>query len=144
MLFDGEDVGPRTDNMFLGAKYFAKNMGAYRPDKMILVDMIGDANLHIYKEMYSLNSDRALVDKVWSTAARLGYGAQFPNESGTAILDDHIPMQQAGVPSIDLIDFQYPDATHRYWHTLADTPDKCSAASLEAVGRTLQAVVMEW
>ncbi|MBW3623283.1 MAG: M28 family peptidase [Armatimonadetes bacterium] len=144
MLFDGEDVGPSLDNMFLGAKYFAKNMGAYRPDKMILVDMVGDANLSVYKEMNSLNSDRALVDRVWSTAARLGYGSQFPNEVGYTILDDHIPMQQAGVPSIDLIDFHYPDKSNRYWHTQEDTVDKCSPDALKAVGRTVHAVVMEW
>lgn len=144
MLFDGEDIGPKIDNMFLGSKHFAKNMGVYRPERMILLDMIGDAQLSIPKEKYSLNSDRTLMDRVWDTAARLGYGAQFPNREGTYILDDHIPMQEAGVPSIDLIDFQYPDSTHRYWHTLADTPDKCSPASLEAVGRTVQAVLMEW
>jgi glutaminyl-peptide cyclotransferase len=144
MLFDGEDIGPKIDNMFLGSKHFAKNMGTYRPERMILLDMVGDAQLSIPKEKYSLNSDRALMDRVWATAARLGYGAHFPNREGTYILDDHIPMQEAGVPSINLIDFEYPDASHRYWHTLADTPDKCSPRSLEAVGRTVQAVIMEW
>ncbi len=139
MLFDGEDVGPDVGNMFLGAKYFAKNMGDYRPERMILVDMIGDSDLQIYKELNSLSSDRDTVTKVWDAAGQLGYRAQFPNSSKWNIEDDHIPLQEAGVPSIDLIDFDYP-----YWHTQADTVDKCNAASLQTVGRTLEAVIRNW
>jgi Zn-dependent M28 family amino/carboxypeptidase len=137
MLFDGEDVGPNVDNMFLGARYFAKRMGEYKPDHMILIDMIGDSDLNVYKELNSVSSDRSLVQTVWNAAADLGYAKQFPSETKYNIEDDHIPVQEAGVPSIDLIDFDYP-----YWHTLQDTVDKCSPDSLTAVGRTLQAVVM--
>ena len=150
MLFDGEDFGPDVGNMFLGASYFAHHPGAYRPDQMILVDMVGDANVAIYKELHSLDSDRSLIDKVWTAAAKLGYSKQFPNESGLDIEDDHIPMEEAGIPSIDLIGLNYNPGS-RYplnfppsWHTLGDTVDKCSPASLEAVGRTLQDVVMNW
>jgi hypothetical protein len=137
MLFDGEDVGPDVSRMFLGAKYFAKHMGAYKPDEMILIDMIGDADLNIYKELNSVSSDRSLCQVIWSVASKLGYGDQFIDETKYNIEDDHLPVQEAGVPAIDLIDFDYP-----YWHTLQDTPDKCSADSLEKVGRTLQTVIM--
>jgi putative aminopeptidase FrvX len=138
MLFDGEDVGPDIKNMLLGARYFARHMDAYKPEAMILIDMIGDSDLQIYQEANSVNSDRKLVETVWSTAASLGYDKQFPSEIKYNIEDDHLPMQEAGVPSIDLIDFDYPA-----WHTLNDTVDKCSAESLEAVGRTLQAVALK-
>jgi Zn-dependent M28 family amino/carboxypeptidase len=138
MLFDGEDVGPDIGNMLLGARYFAKHMDAYKPNAMILIDMIGDADQQIYRESNSVNNARKLVDTVWSAAASLGYGNRFPDEIKYPIEDDHLPMQDAGVPSIDLIDFDYP-----YWHTLADTVDKCSPESLEAVGRTLQAVALK-
>jgi Zn-dependent M28 family amino/carboxypeptidase len=47
-------------------------------------------------------------------------------------MDDHIPLLQIGIPCIDLIDLDYP-----YWHTISDTPDKCSASSLDQVGRVL-------
>jgi hypothetical protein len=47
-----------------------------------------------------------------------------------AVTDDHIPLIERGIPAIDLIDFDYP-----YWHTIADTPDKCSAESLGKIGR---------
>jgi len=57
----------------------------------------------------------------------------FPNVIGTPILDDHLSLNRAGIPTIDLIDFDYP-----YWHTLQDTPDKCSAESLGKVGKLLE------
>jgi glutaminyl-peptide cyclotransferase len=53
------------------------------------------------------------------------------------MLDDHTPFLEAGIPAVDIIDFDYP-----YWHTVEDTPDKVSAASLQAVGETLQAWIM--
>jgi glutaminyl-peptide cyclotransferase len=49
------------------------------------------------------------------------------------MIDDHVPFARRGIPSIDIIDFDYP-----YWHTVADTADKVSSDSLERVGRTLQ------
>jgi glutaminyl-peptide cyclotransferase len=92
---------------------------------MILVDMIGDKNLNIKRE---IQSTRWLKDIIWGTAQSLGYGKEFPNEE-IEIADDHIPYLKAGVPSVDLIDFDYPA-----WHTAADTLDKVSAHSLKIVG----------
>jgi Zn-dependent M28 family amino/carboxypeptidase len=54
---------------------------------------------------------------------------QYFNGRGMAVLDDHVPLNKAGIPTIDLIDFEYP-----YWHTLEDTADKCSPASLQIIG----------
>jgi glutaminyl-peptide cyclotransferase len=56
-------------------------------------------------------------------------------------MDDHLPLNQAGIKTIDLIDFDYPDQTNRYWHTHQDTPDHCSAESLEAVGTVITNVL---
>jgi hypothetical protein len=55
------------------------------------------------------------------------------------MLDDHTPFLQAGVPAVDIIDFDYP-----YWHTTGDTVDKVSAESLEAVGTTLEEWINRW
>ena len=78
-----------------------------------------------------------LVLDIWKLAQELGYN-QFQMELGRAIIDDHTAFyNQTGIPSIDIIDFDYPNTEMNYWHTLEDTPDKCSAESLEVVGTVL-------
>jgi len=67
-------------------------------------------------------------------AARLLNVHQFIDARGAEVSDDHLPLNEAGIPTVNLIDFDYPDESNSFWHTVSDTPDKCSAASLEAVG----------
>jgi len=128
-FFDAEDNG-RIDDLdwIVGSTYLASNLPR-QPEAMILADMIGDADQQIY---YEQNSNPGLREAIWQTAAELGYG-QFIPQPRHSLLDDHTPFLQRGIPAVDLIDFDYP-----YWHTVADTTDKVSAASLEAVGRTLE------
>jgi hypothetical protein len=127
--FDAEDNG-RIDGWqwAVGSRYMAENLDI-TPQGMVLVDMIGDAEQQIY---YERNSTFALSQGIWQVAADLGYHTFFP-QFKYSIIDDHIPFLEQGIPAVDLIDFDYP-----YWHTIADTLDKISAASLEAVGRTLE------
>ncbi|HSO12132.1 MAG TPA: M28 family peptidase, partial [Anaerolineales bacterium] len=101
---------------------------------VVIVDMIGDAGLNIYKER---NSNQELTDQIWETARSLGYENVFIPEYKFSMLDDHTPFLEAFIPAVDIIDFDYP-----YWHTVQDTPDKVSAESLQAVGETLQTWVM--
>lgn len=148
MVFvDGEDYGKESDNNFylLGAKYFAKNLpSGFTPAFGILLDMIGDKQLEIPKDRYSLEYAPDIVDLVWSTARELNV-PQFVNTTSNGwITDDHLPLNQAGIKTIDLIDFNYPDSTNRYWHTAEDTPDKCSPESLEAVGKVLLHVIYRY
>jgi hypothetical protein len=134
VLFDGEDSGTEgsMQSWAQGSAYFAENLSrSDRPRYGVLIDMIGDADLTIYQELNSRAYARPVVDRVWAIARELGCTA-FKPEPGSAVMDDHIPLLQIGVPCIDLIDLDYP-----YWHTIADTPDKCSAASLDQVGRVL-------
>jgi glutaminyl-peptide cyclotransferase len=144
LLFDdGEDYGKRTDDAMylLGAKYFANNLPpGYKPIFGILLDMVGDAQLEIAKEKYSLQYAPDIVELVWSTARELGI-YQFADHTQDWVLDDHIPLNDVGIKTIDLIDFDYPDGTNKYWHTFEDTPDKCSPQSLEAVGTVLMHVI---
>jgi glutaminyl-peptide cyclotransferase len=130
VFFDAEDQGqiPGWD-WILGSRAFVESL-TQDPDAMVLVDMIGDADLNIY---YERNSNPELSQEIWSLAARLGYEQQFIPTPKYSILDDHTPFLERGIPAVDLIDFDYP-----YWHTLADTADKVSPASLMAVGDTLQ------
>lgn len=130
VFFDAEDNGRIEGwDWIMGSREFVRNNPALQPRAVVIVDMIGDADLNIYKER---NSTPSLIDAIWATAAQLGYGEVFIPEYKYSMLDDHTPFLEAGLPAVDIIDFDYP-----YWHTTADTPDKVSAASLEAVGRTL-------
>ncbi len=142
IFFDGEDFGPegKLDEYFLGSRYFARNAGNYRPRYGILLDMVGDAQLNIPIEGYSMEYLPHVVEKVWSTAESLGM-YQFERRMGGYINDDHKMLIEEGIPCIDIIDFAYPDESNRYWHTRQDTPDKCSAESLEAVGTVLLNVI---
>ena len=129
VFFDAEDNGRIEGwDWILGSREFVKN-NSLQPRAVVIVDMIGDADLNIYKE-YNSNPD--LTDEIWGVANNLGYGQQFIAEYKFSMTDDHTPFLEAGIPAVDIIDFDYP-----YWHTLADTSDKVSAESLEAVGKTL-------
>ena len=110
--------------------------------------MIGDKNLVVYREVSSQRLHPELNDKVWAAAAALGDAAQFPDVSHNAdgtitvtkyqISDDHDSFNAAGIPAIDLIDFDVP-----YWHTLGDTADKCSPQSLKVVGDVMAKVIYD-
>jgi glutaminyl-peptide cyclotransferase len=132
VLFDGEDYGKKTSEMFLGSRYFARNIRPeWFPDYGILLDMIGDKNLDVYIEQNSQNAAPEVVDRVWKVAGDLGL-KEFHNKIGYAITDDHVELINVGIECIDIIDFEYP-----YWHTLQDTPDKCSPKSLGTIGKLL-------
>lgn len=141
LLTDGEDYGDaqkdgNNELYFLGAKHFAKTKSPeYVPQFGILLDMVGDRDLQLPMEQNSMRFAPQLMDIVWAAAEEHGI-TQFIRVPGEMISDDHLPMNEAGIPTIDIIDFQYP-----YWHTQQDTPDKCSPQSLEAVGTVVAAVV---
>lgn len=137
ILFDGEDYGKTTDQMFLGSTYFAKNMGKWKPDYGILLDMIGDKDLEIPKEQFSWMANPEYMDIIWKRAKKLGLDP-FQDRAGPAVMDDHVPLLQVGVPMVNIIDFDYP-----YWHTLEDTVDKCSPKSLEIVGILVVSLIYE-
>jgi Zn-dependent M28 family amino/carboxypeptidase len=135
VFFDGEEATLRdwggTDHTY-GSQYYvdnAKRTGTLAGLKaMILVDMIGERSPRFFKEG---RSTRWLVDEIWKAAEKAGYGSSFVNEI-TPIEDDHVPFLNAGVPSADIIDLDYPA-----WHTADDTLDKTSARSLEIVGNVI-------
>jgi glutaminyl-peptide cyclotransferase len=138
LFVDGEDWGPKDDKMYLGARHFAADPGPYRPDFAILLDMIGQKNLTIHRELTSQGLHPELNDMVWDAAAALGYSAEFANDVRWQITDDHDAFNDAGIPAIDLIDFDYP-----YWHTMQDTADKCSPQSLKIVGDVMAKVIYD-
>ncbi len=129
-FFDAEDNGGLDGWEFIvGSTYMATTLTT-RPAMVIVVDMVGDTDQQIYQER---TSTRALVERIWAVAGELGYGEFFIPTEKYSIIDDHTPFLRAGIPAVDLIDFDYP-----YWHTTQDTLDKVSPAALERVGRVLQ------
>ena len=137
VLFDGEDYGKTADDMFIGSRFFARNLGKWKPDYGILLDMVGDKNLTLPIEANSWNANRAFTAAIWNRAAALGL-APFQQRLGPAIMDDHVPLINVGIPMVDIIDFDYP-----YWHTIEDTVDKCSPKSLEVVATLVISVVYD-
>lgn len=138
-MLDGEDYGDfeRDEGVFLGSRYLAANLHAIgRPQYGILLDMVGDRDLRIYREGNSEMRAKHVNDRVFGIAGELGLRRYFPDYVRYTITDDHIALNDAGIPCIDLIDFDYAP-----WHTLDDTPDKCSATSLRLVGDVVAEVV---
>jgi len=139
VLFDGEDLGTSgvPESFSLGSRHFATTKSpSYQPMFGINIDMIGDRELRIYREQNSERMAPEVQALVFSAARELGI-SQFLHSTGPEVSDDHLPLNRAGIPTINLIDFDYPDESNRYWHTTADTADKCSPESLQAVGTVI-------
>jgi hypothetical protein len=135
VFFDGEDLGTdkKPDDFCLGSKGYAKRLPPQgdpaRPVAGFLLDMIGDADLDIWTERNSAERASNLAVLV-SEAARASGAVHFHSQVRWNIIDDHIPLLDAGLPTVDLIDFDYPA-----WHTHRDLSDQVSAASLAEVAR---------
>ena len=139
LLVDGEDMGHSgdPDKFGLGTQAFSKHVPEPRPQYAICVDMVGDQEPSFPIEQFSLKQAPELVEKIWSLAQSLGYN-EFENRIGSAIMDDHYYLYKySKIPAIDIIDFDYPNKTINYWHTLQDIPENCSAKSLEIVGTVI-------
>jgi glutaminyl-peptide cyclotransferase len=131
VFFDAEDNGDLFGrDWIMGSRAFVAELKT-RPWAAIIVDMVGDSDLNIYIER---NSNPTLMAEIWGQASMLGYERYFIQTAKYSMLDDHTPFLEAGIPAVDIIDFDYP-----YWHTAADTPDKVSPKSLQIVGETLLA-----
>ncbi len=132
VFVDGEDYGDFGvgKDVLLGSKHYAAGLdGSSLPLFAVVWDMIGDADLRILQEGHSVSRAPEVVERVWEKARELGYGRVFRPTVRSAITDDHVPLLDAGVRAIDVIDLDYPS-----WHTPDDTMDKISAASLQIVG----------
>ena len=143
LFVDGEDYGSfETDSLkdvLIGARYFARHLPpGYHPLFAVLWDMIGGKDQQIYEEGYSLERAPEVVERVWSTAEDLHLGAMFRPVPEGGIVDDHVPLLEAGIRAIDVIGYENYKAWH---HTLEDTPDKVSEQSLADVGKLALALL---
>jgi hypothetical protein len=143
VLFDGEELvyDGQRDRYFLGSEHFAReyvaNPPPYRYRSGVLFDMIADAQLQLYQEINSLRTpeQKQIVNDIWGLARSLGV-REFIPRTGHEVRDDHLALNDiARIPSIDIIDFDYPAPRQgNYWHTTQDVPERCSALSLAKVG----------
>jgi Zn-dependent M28 family amino/carboxypeptidase len=123
--------------VLIGSRYFAGHQPpGYQPLYAVLFDMVADKDQQFYYEGNSQSFAPEVVDRVWHTAADLGYGRVFIPGVRHTLTDDHVALQKVGIHAIDVVDFDYP-----YWHTTEDTIDKVSAASLQVVGDVAVALV---
>jgi glutaminyl-peptide cyclotransferase len=141
LLVDGEDYGPGERDMYLGAKHFAANLPpGYRPLYGILVDMVGDHTPQFPMEGHSVDLAPEVVDRVWRAAEQLGLGHIFVRRTGIHVTDDHLPLNRAGIRTINIIDFDY-GPFNSFWHTHQDIVENTAPVGLEAVGRVLAALI---
>ncbi len=143
LFVDAEDRGSHADDdsWALGAKYFAQNpfVPGYSPSQAILLDMVGARGAKFRYEGFSLENTPDLVQAFWQTAAQAGFSDVFLNEPGGAVTDDHVPLLDAGIPAIDIIEYDpsSPSGFNATWHTVRDDVPNIDPATLRAVGQTL-------
>ena len=155
IFFDAEDWGPGNDFQGehqekywgLGTQYWAKkpHVDGYKARYAILLDMVGGKGAQFSREMYSQMFGKHVVDKVWNTAAKLGYTSLFKPADGSYVTDDHYFINTiAKIPAIDIVPY-LPQCPQSYfgptWHTTQDNIENIDKKVLEAVGRTLLEVI---
>ena len=153
LLVDAEDYGQsdgfsdNADTWCLGTQYWVKHITPYtlrnRPVYGILLDMVGAADAKFYYELYSQSQARVPTIKVWSEADRLGFSDTFVREKGSPVIDDHIVLTRAGIPTTDIIESQHQEtgSFHPSWHTLGDDMTNIDRRTLDVVGKTVLNVV---
>lgn len=147
VLFDGEELGRPGDltAYCAGSRHLVGRIAAGQHPELaaaelgIVLDMVGDADLRVVPEAGSRGFNPALVDHVWNTAEQLGITAFDGATTGPLTLDDHSFLSEAGIPSVLVIDRDYPA-----WHRVDDAIDRVSAASLAAVGTVVLESLVRW
>jgi glutaminyl-peptide cyclotransferase len=130
VFFDGEEAFVQfseADGLY-GSRYFAKQLqsgGAKQFRAGILFDMVGDRSLDI---TLPADSPPEMARDIFAAAEALKSRGYF-TYLDRGMTDDHTPLNAIGIPTIDIIDFDFP-----WWHTADDTIDKISAQSLQIVG----------
>ncbi len=143
VLFDGEEYVFETDRLgggdkyFFGSDYFAeeytktKDKRKHRYDAALLLDLFAGKDAQLKVEQFSFAGAPKLVDQIWGVAKNVG-AKSFKYEPGYEVQDDHLALLRAGIPAVDIIDFDYA-----HWHKLTDTADKISGPQLAEVSKVI-------
>lgn len=152
LLVDAEDGGKSSglenneESWCLGTQYFTAHSpygAGERPVYGIVLDMVGGRDARFYREYISEQMAPAVNNKVWGTAARSTFASRFPNQVSGSLIDDHLFLNRAGIPSIDIVECNnrvtgsFPPA----WHTVRDDMSGIDRTTLKAVGQTVADVV---
>lgn len=148
LFVDAEDWGTTDDeeSWSLGTTYFTQNLPIenYSPTQSILLDMVGSPDAKFGFEYFSKQANSALLEELWDNAEALGYGNYFHRGDGGMLTDDHIPLNHAGIPTIDIVDYR-SESNHAgfdpVWHTTHDDIKNISPKTLGAVGETVMTVI---
>jgi Zn-dependent M28 family amino/carboxypeptidase len=153
ILFDLEDWGApdwaqsqlSDGGWALGSKYWAQrpHIPGYQAQFAILLDMVGAPGAQFYREYFSDQYASWVIDRVWNKAADLGLSHIFVNQRSGGVTDDHLNVIRAGIPCIDIIQFQLDTESGfgDYWHTHNDDMRNIDPSTLDAVGRVLMETV---
>lgn len=151
LFVDAEDSGQEhdDDSWARGAQYFAQHLpyasGETLPAYAVLLDMVGGRDARFYREMFSQAYAPSATNHVWNVAASNGLAHRFPSTAGAAVNDDHLPLIQAGIPAVDIIETLHPrtGSFNPTWHTLDDTADNIDPRTLADVGRLITLLIYE-
>ncbi len=145
ILFDAEDLGnsSQANTYCIGSQYWSANLHhpGYKADFGILLDMVGAANATFGWEAYSAQNAKPVLDKVWRAAHNLNYGRKFQYIQLGGIEDDHVYVNRAGIPTIDIIHFDAAGNFPDHHHTHRDNMGIIDRNTLKAVGQTLLEVL---
>ena len=136
------------DSWCLGSQYWAKNLlpAGYKAEYGVLLDMVGAKGARFSREQLSRDNARSALDKIWNTAARLGYSDYFLFRDMGGITDDHVYTNQAGIPTVDIIDtlpYESAELFQPYHHTTQDNMSVIDRKTLKAVGQTMLQVLYQ-
>lgn len=143
VIFDGEEYVFETDRVLGGDKYFigsdyfadeylkAKGKRKHRYDAGVLFDLCCAKGATLPAERYSWEAARPLVEQIWGIAKQVG-AKSFVSELGYQVQDDHLALNRVGIPTVDIIDFDYP-----HWHKLTDTADKIDPGQTAEVAKVM-------
>ena len=153
VMFDLEDYGqpegssfpPMNDSWCVGSQYWSKNphKPGYFANFGILLDMVGGKGATFYKEGNSIFFAASTVEKVWNTAANIGYSNYFIQEPYGEFTDDHLYVNKlTNIPTVDIISYDKEDSGFfKYHHKAGDTMDNIDRSTLKAVGQTVMEVI---
>ncbi len=153
MFVDGEDYGnsggfsDNAETWCLGTQMWTESMQPYnkdnRPIYAILLDMVGGRDARFHREYFSNSNAQTSTNKVWAEANALGFNDIFIDEIGGSIIDDHVFMAKAGIPTTNIVETMNVETSNfpPTWHTHDDNMDNIDPVSLNAVGTTVLNVV---
>ncbi|MDE7141410.1 MAG: M28 family peptidase, partial [Muribaculaceae bacterium] len=151
LFVDAEDSGNSDSydsdlTWCLGTQAWVRQMPYTRaemPRYAILLDMVGGRGARFHREYFSDRFARPVVDKIWAAAARAGHADRFPNAPGGSVVDDHIHINRAGIPCVDIIETQNPEtgSFNPTWHTMADNLSNIDRETLRIVAQVVADVL---